>query len=60
MRLSQKWNLGTSLKNYIDPRVTVGFCAKVNYDWHAFYPKTLVAKFAWAEPKQVKEITVHT
>jgi len=59
MRLSQKWNLGTSLKNYIDPRVAVGFCAKVNYDWHAFYPKTLVAKFAWAEPKQVKEITVH-
>ena len=58
MRLSQKWNLGTSLRNYIDPRAAVEFCAKVNYDWHAFYPKTLVAKFAWAETKQVKEITV--
>lgn len=58
MRLSQKWNLGTSLKNYIDPRAAVEFCDKVNYGWHAFYPKTLVAKFAWAETKQVKEITV--
>jgi len=58
MRLNQKWNLGTSLKNYIDPRVAVEFCNKVNYDWHTFYPKTLVTKFAWADTKQVKEITV--
>jgi DNA topoisomerase-1 len=59
MRLSQKWNLGTSLRNYIDPRVTVEFGRKVGYDWHAFYPKTLANKFAWADAKQVKEITVH-
>lgn len=58
MRLSQKWNLGTSLKNYLDPRVAVSFCNRVNYDWHAFYPKTLVTKFAWADTKQVREITV--
>jgi DNA topoisomerase-1 len=49
MRLSKKWNLGTSLRNYIDPRVTVEFCRKVSYDWHGYYPKTLVGKFAWAE-----------
>jgi DNA topoisomerase-1 len=49
MKLSKKWNLGTSLKNYIDPRVAVKFGRKVNYDWKAYYPKTLVAKFAWAE-----------
>jgi DNA topoisomerase-1 len=49
MRLSKKWNLGTSLRNYIDPRETVKFCRKVEYDWKAFYPKTLVTKFAWAE-----------
>ena len=49
MRLSKKWNLGTSLRNYIDPRETVKFCRKVDYDWKAFYPKTLVTKFAWAE-----------
>jgi DNA topoisomerase-1 len=52
MRLSKKWNLGTSLRNYIDPRVVVEFCNRVNYDWHAYYPKTLVTKFAWAERKE--------
>lgn len=49
MRLSKKWNLGTSLRNYIDPREAVSFCRKVDYDWKAFYPKTLVTKFTWAE-----------
>ena len=52
MRMSKKWNLGTSLRNYIDPRVTVEFCQRVDYDWHAYYPKTLVSKFAWADKKQ--------
>ena len=46
MRLGKKWNLGTSLRNYIDPRVAVEFCRKVEYDWQAYYPKTLVSKFA--------------
>ena len=50
MKLNKTWNLGTSLKNYIDPRVSVRFI-KVNYDWKKYYPKTLVSKFAWAEPK---------
>ena len=49
MKLNKTWNLGTSLRNYIDPRVSVRFCRKVNYDWKKYYPKTLVAKFAWAE-----------
>jgi len=49
MKLSKTWNLGTSLKNYIDPRVSVKFCRKVSYDWKKYYPKTLVTKFAWAE-----------
>jgi intein/homing endonuclease len=49
MRLGKKWNLGTSLRNYIDPRVSVEFCKRVNYDWKAYYPKSLITKFAWAE-----------
>jgi DNA topoisomerase-1 len=52
MKLNKKWNLGTSLKNYIDPRVSVVFCRKVGYDWKSYYPKTLVTKFMWAEEKQ--------
>jgi DNA topoisomerase-1 len=55
MKLSKKWNLGTSLKNYIDPRAAVKFCQKVEYDWKAYYPKTLVTKFAWADPTFDKE-----
>jgi DNA topoisomerase-1 len=49
MRLSKKWNLGTSLRNYIDPRVAVEFCRKAEYDWEAYYPKTLANKFTWAD-----------
>jgi DNA topoisomerase-1 len=56
MKLSKKWNLGTSLKNYIDPRVTVKFCQEVDYDWKAYYPKTLVTKFAWADPTLGHEV----
>jgi DNA topoisomerase I len=49
MRLGKNWNLGTSLRNYIDPRVSVEFGKRVNYDWKAYYPKSLITKFAWAE-----------
>jgi len=48
MRLGKNWNLGTSLRNYIDPRISVEFCKKVNYDWKLYYPKSLITKFAWA------------
>ncbi len=58
MKLNKKWNLGTSLKNYIDPRVSVAFCQTVSYDWKSYYPKALVSKFAWAEQKQLTEATV--
>jgi DNA topoisomerase-1 len=52
MRLGKNWNLGTSLRNYIDPRVSVQFCRKVNYDWKRYYPKALVTKFAWADQQE--------
>ncbi len=58
MKLNKKWNLGTSLRNYIDPRVSAAFCQKVAYDWKSYYPKALVSKFAWAEQKQLDEATV--
>jgi DNA topoisomerase-1 len=60
MRLSKKWNLGTSLRNYIDPRVVVGFCERVDYDWKAYYPKALVSKFAWAEKIKVAPVAQQT
>ena len=43
------WNLGTSLKSYIDPRVYVRWGEQVEYDvLERYYPKTLRRKFAWA------------
>ena len=42
------WNLGTSLKSYIDPRVYARWGRKVNYDiLSKYYPATLRRKFAW-------------
>lgn len=42
------WNLGTSLKSYIDPRVYCRWGQKVDYDvLEKYYPKKLRRRFAW-------------
>ena len=42
------WNLGTSLKSYIDPRVYYRWGQKVDYDvLGRYYPTILQRKFAW-------------
>ena len=47
------WNLGTSLKSYIDPRVYAEWGQQVAYDvLSCYYPKTLQAKFAWARREE--------
>jgi len=60
MKLNKKWNLGTSLKNYIDPRVSVAYGRRVTYDWKSYYPKTLVTKFAWAEKEEERKQNYET
>ena len=47
--LTRDYNLGTSLKSYIDPRIYYDWGQKVDYDWRKYYPKTLQAKFSWVE-----------
>lgn len=43
------WNLGTSLKSYIDPRVYCRWGEHVEYEvLEKFYPTALQKKFAWA------------
>jgi DNA topoisomerase-1 len=43
------WNLGTSLKSYIDPRVYYRWGQQVEYNvLERYYPKGLRRKFAWA------------
>jgi len=48
-RATRDYNLGTSLKSYIDPRLYVGWAKEVSYDWKKIYSKALQRKFAWAE-----------
>ena len=44
------WNLGTSLKSYIDPRIYYGWGQEVDYDvLEQYYPTALRRKFAWVE-----------
>ncbi len=45
---TKEYNLGTSLKSYIDPMAYVKWGRKVNFDLEKFYPKTLRNKFSWA------------
>jgi DNA topoisomerase-1 len=47
------WNLNTSLKSYIDPRVYYRWGRKVEYDViERYYPKTLRRKFAWVKAEE--------
>jgi len=47
-KLTKEYNLGTSLKSYIDPTAYVKWAKKVNFNLEKFYPKTLQKKFSWA------------
>lgn len=47
-RKTEEYNLGTSLKSYVDPMVYVKWANKVDFDLEKFYPKTLRKKFSWA------------
>jgi DNA topoisomerase-1 len=48
LKRSKEYNLGTSLKSYIDPKVYVKWAKKVDFNLEKFYPKTLQKKFSWA------------
>jgi len=45
---TREYNLGTSLKSYIDPMVYVKWASKVDFPPDKLYPKTLRKKFSWA------------
>ncbi|MEM2841072.1 MAG: DNA topoisomerase I [Candidatus Bathyarchaeia archaeon] len=49
MKATRDYNLRTSLKSYIDPRVYRDWGVKVGFDWKLYYPKTLQRKFSWIE-----------
>jgi DNA topoisomerase-1 len=50
------WNLGTSLKSYVDPRVCYEWGQQVDYDvLEKYYPKALRRKFAWVREEDEEE-----
>jgi DNA topoisomerase-1 len=52
----REWNLGTSLKSYIDPRVYYRWGQQVDYDvLERYYPKLLRSKFAWSAVSEEEE-----
>jgi hypothetical protein len=47
------WNLGTSLKSYVDPRVYHRWGSAVGYDvLERYYPTTLRRKYAWVREEE--------
>ncbi|MBU5687951.1 MAG: DNA topoisomerase I [Candidatus Aenigmatarchaeota archaeon] len=49
---TRDYNLNTSLKSYIDPRVFYRWFKKVDFDWKKYYSKTLQRKFSWIEEEK--------
>jgi DNA topoisomerase I len=46
---TRDYNLNTSLRNYIDPRVFKSWADRINLDWKVLYTATLQRKMAWAD-----------
>lgn len=47
-RRTRDYNLNTSLKNYIDPRIYRDWGDRVGFDWTRLYTTSLKRKFQWA------------
>ena len=46
---TRDYNLGTSLRNYIDPRLMRAWLNYVQLDWRKIYTTTLQRKFKWVD-----------
>ena len=53
--ITRDYNLGTSLKNYVDPRIYYDWGKRVGFDWRSYYPTTLQKKFSWIEEQQEED-----
>ncbi|HJS65265.1 MAG TPA: DNA topoisomerase I [Nitrososphaeraceae archaeon] len=52
---TRDYNLGTSLRNYIDPRVMKWWMDSVGLDWKKVYTTTLQRKFKWIETSEISK-----
>jgi hypothetical protein len=53
-KLTKEYNLGTSLKSYIDPTAYVKWAKSVDFSLDKFYPTALRKKFSWALGSKVE------
>ncbi len=55
---TRDYNLGTSLRNYIDPRVVKAWSDEVGLEWKKIYTSALQKKFQWVTKEELswKEI----
>ena len=51
---TRDYSLGTSLRNYIDPRIMKAWLNYVELDWTKIYTSTLQRKFKWVEDYKEK------
>ena len=59
--LSEKtkdYNLGTSLRNYIDPRVFKSWTDEVGAEWEKLYTSALQKKFLWVKNEKVNWVEI--
>ena len=52
---TRDYNISTSLKSYVDPRIYYEWGKKVEYDWKQYYPKSLHTKFSWLDCQDKNE-----
>ncbi|MGA2572770.1 MAG: DNA topoisomerase I [Candidatus Methanomethylicaceae archaeon] len=56
MQATKDYNLNTSLRNYIDPRVYADWGRRIDFDWKLYYSKSLQRRFAWVDKDQQAQI----
>lgn len=52
---TKDYNISTSLKSYVDPRIYYEWGKQVAYDWKKYYPKSLHNKFSWLDCQDNKK-----
>ncbi|PVX23545.1 MAG: DNA topoisomerase I [Candidatus Bathyarchaeum sp.] len=52
---TKDYNVSTSLKSYIDPRIYYEWGKQVQYDWKQYYAKSLHKKFSWLDCQDDKK-----
>ena len=51
---TKDYNMGTSLRNYIDPRMVKAWTSHVGVEWEKLYTPALQKKFTWVKGKKLK------